>query len=30
MATKYREKLLKEIEQVPEESIPNLVEFSTY
>ena len=24
MATKYREKLLKEIEQVPEESIPNL------
>ena len=24
MMTKYREKLLKEIEQVPEESIPNL------
>lgn len=24
MPTRYREKLLKEIEQVPEESIPNL------
>jgi hypothetical protein len=24
MATRYREKLLKEIQQVPEESIPNL------
>lgn len=24
LTTKYREKLLKEIEQVPEESIPNL------
>jgi len=24
MMTKYKEKLLKEIEQVPEESIPNL------